>query len=74
MVPRFDDFSEADVDELVSLYHLARTRLSVDGRVSRYDRLCWAANTFCRERPDVRPIRAYKELCSALEHTIIGEA
>jgi hypothetical protein len=63
MAPRFSDFSDADDRHLIELYHIGH----ITGD-TRHARLCWAAREFCKERPDVQPIRAYKELCSTLEH------
>jgi len=62
-MPRFDDFSEAEDRQLIELYHIGH----ITGD-THHARLCWAAREFCKERPAVREIRAYKELCAALEH------
>ena len=55
--------TQAEIAELVSLYHLAQTGLaSIAGVPSKYDRMCWAAREFARLHPETPAVRAYKAL------------
>jgi len=53
------------VAELIELYHTAR--IAIDGS-PRHSRIVWAASAFCKNHPEVLPVRAYKALANALEH------
>lgn len=64
--PRF--IREADVPELMNLWHLSRVSLSgTSGGAMRYKRMLWAAGQFSKLHPEVTPTGAYKDLDGLLE-------
>ena len=48
-------------NELINLYHLARTALSGQ-RCGRYERMLWTSKEFSKLHPDVSSTAAYKDL------------
>ena len=48
-------------NELINLYHLARTALSGQ-RCGRYERMLWASKEFSKLHPEVSSTAAYKDL------------
>lgn len=63
--PRF--VTEAQVVELVHLYHLARVPLSgTPGYTSRYARIRQAVTWFVKDHPEYTDTAVYKDLDAAL--------
>lgn len=60
MKPRF--VTEDQLNELVSLYHLAKTHFADCGGGSKYDRVRWAVAEYTKAHPDVSAGGAYKDL------------
>jgi hypothetical protein len=53
-------------NELINLYHLARTALS-GGDDSKYNRMLWASKEFSKAHPYVSATGAYKDLSFNLQ-------
>ncbi len=51
----------AQANELLGLWHLARTALS-GKECTRYTRMLWASKEFARAHPEITPTAAYKDL------------
>lgn len=49
-------------NELINLYHLARTALADKKSLSRYDRIIWASSEFAKKHSYVSATGAYKDL------------
>lgn len=62
--PRF--VTEAQLVDLVNLYHLARTALNEGRGATPYERMVWAAGQFAKENEGITSTGAYKDLCASL--------
>lgn len=63
--PRF--VSDAHLNELSNLFHLARTALSGKPDQSPYARMLWASAAFHKANPSISASAAYKDLSAARE-------
>lgn len=63
-VPRF--VQPADLAELSTLWHLARTACAKPGGSSAYVRRCWAAQAFHEAHPEIPATAVYKDLDAML--------
>ena len=57
--------TEAQLCELVNLYHLARTALAGTGKDTRYQRMLWASREYAKTST-ISEMGAYKALDRAL--------
>lgn len=61
--PRF--MTDAQMSELINLYHLARVPLS-GTKASRYNQMLWATKEFGKKYPDIGATAAYKDLSAQM--------
>ena len=63
--PRF--ITQAQLAELVELYHLARTALNGGRGAERHERLTWALKQFSEANPSLSAGKVYKDLYGATQ-------
>lgn len=60
--PGMQPLTREQENELVNLYHLARTPLSGTGKDTRYNRMLWASREYEKTHPETSSTAAYKHL------------